>query len=100
MYMFSQYLKKSTRKPEPNNLTVYQGSVFSVVHAALVGWHHVFDVNESIRSSVRLEGFQSFLDQVADIFTSLLAVVDTISFVDVLVFEDVEDGKNLSVVWN
>lgn len=98
MYMFSQYLKKSTRKPEPNNLTVYQGSVFSVVHAALVGWHHVFDVNESIFTSVLFEQFECLLDQVSQDESFTLTVLDFVSKVDVAGLVQVEDGQYLSVV--
>ena len=92
MYIFSQYLKKSTPKPEPNNLTVYQVSKVSVVDAALISRHHVFDVDEGVRSAVRLKCLQGLLNKISNIFSSLLAVVDTISLVDVLVFEDVQDG--------
>jgi len=47
---------------------------------------------------VCLEGFQRFLDQIPHVLPSLLTVVDTVAFVNVLVFEDVEDGQDLPVV--
>ncbi len=54
----------------------------SADHAGLVGGHHVFDIYEGILSSVALKHLQSLLDQVTDVLSLLLAVVDAISRVD------------------
>ena len=72
----------------------------SVKHAALVGGDHVLNVNECIISAVRLEQFESRHNQVAQVLTLALAVVDLISLVQVLGLEEVHDGENLTVVWH
>lgn len=51
-------------------------------HAGLIGGHHVFDVYEGILSSVALKHLQSLLDQVTDVLSLLLAVVDAVSRID------------------
>ena len=47
-------------------------------HAALVGWNHVFYVYICILSSVFLEHFQSFLNQVGQVFILSLGVVNLV----------------------
>ena len=70
----------------------------SVKHAALVGGDHVLNVNECIISAVRLEQFESRHNQVAQVLTLALAVVDLVSLVQVLGLEEVHDGEDLTVV--
>ena len=70
----------------------------SVKHAALVGGDHVLNVNECIISAVRLEEFESLDNQVAEVLTLALTVVDSITLVQVLGLEEVHDGENLTVV--
>ena len=70
----------------------------SVKHAALVGGDHVLNVNECIISAVRLEQFESRHDQVTQVLTLTLAVVDLISLIQVLCLEEVHDWENLTVV--
>ena len=40
------------------------------------------------------------MDQISDVFPSLLAVVDAISRIEVFATEDVKNGQNLTVVWD
>lgn len=54
-------------------------ALLSVDHAGLVGWHHIFNVNEGLLSAVALQHLQSLLDQVAHVLSLLLAVVDAVS---------------------
>jgi len=49
---------------------------------------------------VALKDLERLLDEVSNVFPLLLAVVDTISGVQVLVLEDVHDGEDLAVVWD
>ena len=70
----------------------------SVKHAALVGGDHVLNVNECIISAVRLEEFESLDNQVAEVLTLALTVVDSITLVQVFGLEEVHDGENLTVV--
>ena len=70
----------------------------SVKHAALVGGDHVLNVNECIISAVHLEQFERRNDLVTQALTLALAVVDTVSLVQVLGLEEVHDGENLTVV--
>ena len=72
----------------------------SVKHAALVGGDHVLNVNECIISAVRLEEFESLDNQVTEVLTLALTVVDSITLVQVLGLEEVHDGENLTVVWH
>ena len=71
---------------------------FSVEHAALIGGHHIFDVDESIFSAVLLEQFESVLDEVSENEGLALAVLDLVAQVHVAVFEQVEDRQDLSIV--
>lgn len=70
----------------------------SVEHAALVGGNHVLDVDECILAAMGLEHLQGVLDQVAQVEALALRVVDLVSEVGVALFEQVHNGKNLSVV--
>jgi len=49
-----------------------------VQHTRLVSRYHVFDVNERVCSAAAFKSFQSFLNKISDVFSSLLAVVDAI----------------------
>ena len=55
------------------------GGGASFLQAGLVCGDHVFDVDERVLSSVELKGFQCLLDEVSDILTLLLTVVNTIT---------------------
>lgn len=86
-----------------------------------VRWDHVSDIDEGVLSAVQLEQLESLFDQVADIQSLLLAIIDLITEVDcqkqkkivsrrkktlsphklnptILCSEQVEDRKQLSVV--
>ena len=52
---------------------------YSVKYAALISRDHILDVDKSILSSVDLEHFESLLDQVTQVKTFPLAVVDFIA---------------------
>lgn len=49
---------------------------------------------------MHLEQFQSLLDQVSKVETLALTIVDFVTHVRVLSFEEVHDWKDLSVVWH
>ena len=51
----------------------------SVEPAGLVGGDHVLDVDEGVLSTVHLKGFEGLLDEVTDVLTLLLAVVNSIT---------------------
>jgi hypothetical protein len=51
----------------------------SVEEARLVRRYHVLDVDVSILAAMTLEHFQCFLDQIAEVFSLSLAVVDAIT---------------------
>jgi len=51
----------------------------SVKYTALISGDHILNVNESIFSSMDLEHFESLLDQVTQVETFPLAVVDLIA---------------------
>ena len=70
----------------------------SVEYATFICWDHVFNVNECIFSSMNFKHFKSRLNQVSKILSFSLAVVDLVSEVLVLNFEEVEDREDLSVV--
>jgi len=70
----------------------------SVEHAALVGGDHVLNVNECIISSVQLEHFESRDNEVTEVLSLALTVVNLVSLVKVLSLEEVHDGEDLTVV--
>ena len=70
----------------------------SVEHTALVGGDHVLDVNEGVIATMLLEKFERLLDQVAQVLLFALRVVNSVALVEVLLFEEVHDGENLTVV--
>ena len=51
----------------------------SVEPARLVGGDHVLDVDEGVLSTVHLKGLEGLLDEVTDVLTLLLAVVNSIT---------------------
>ena len=72
----------------------------SVKYAALVGWDHILNVDKGIFPTVGLEHLEGLLDQVAQVQTLPLAVVDLVTDVGVALLEKVHHGQNLSVVGN
>ena len=72
----------------------------SVEYAALVGWDHILNVDKGILPTVGLEHLEGLLDQVAQVQTLPLAVVDLVTDVGVALLEKVHHGQNLSVVGN
>lgn len=81
-------------------VTVQRGRHRSVEHAALVGGDHVLNVNECIVSAVHLEQLERLHDEVTEVLAFALTVVDCVTLVQVLGFEQVHDGQNLAVVWH
>ena len=73
-------------------------SHFSVKYAALVGWDHILNVDKGILPTVGLEHLEGLLDQVAQVQTLPLAVVDLVTDVGVALLEKVHHGQNLSVI--
>ena len=72
--------------------------VCSVEHARLVGGDHILDVDEGIFATVSLKEFEGLLDQVAEIESLALAVVNLVAEVGVVLLEEVHHWKNLAVV--
>jgi hypothetical protein len=70
----------------------------SVEDTALVGGDHVFNVYEGIFPSVDLKQLESLLDQVSQVLTLSLRIVNLISQVLVSNFEEVHNWEDLSVV--
>jgi len=82
------------------NLHFILSSHSSVKYAALVGRDHILNVDEGIFSTMGLEHLKGLLDQIAQVQTLPLAVVDLIADVGVALLEKVHHGQNLSVVGN
>ncbi len=70
----------------------------SVEHAALVGWDHVLDVDESVIAAVNLEHFERCRDHIAKVVSLALSIVDLVSLVQILSLEQVHDWQDLTVV--
>jgi len=70
----------------------------SVEDATFIGGHHVLDVDEGVFSAMSLEELEGHLDEVTQVGSLSLSVVDLVSEVIVLSLEEVEDGEDLSVV--
>mmetsp|Transcript_78775 Transcript_78775/g.231128 ORF Transcript_78775/g.231128 Transcript_78775/m.231128 type:complete len:261 (+) Transcript_78775:166-948(+) len=66
----------------------------------LVGRDHVLDVDECILATSSLKKFQGLHDQVAHVLALPLGVLDAVAQVAVGGPEEVEDWKNLPVVWD
>ena len=62
----------------------------------LISRDHVFDVYEGIGSTSFLQDLQGLLNQVTDVLMVSLVVVNAIPCVQVVVFEYVEYGQELS----
>ena len=54
----------------------------SLPDARFISGDHVFDLNESAGTAVLLQDFERFLNQIAQILTLLLRIVDPIAFVN------------------
>jgi len=63
--------------------------------AALVGGHHVLDVNEGIGASAVLQQLQGVLDDVADAAVSI--GIDTLSQIHVDVLVKIAHGQQLAI---
>lgn len=70
----------------------------SVKYAALIGGDHILDVDECVLTTVNLEELECLLNQVSQVLSLSLAVVDLVTEVVVADLEKVEDGEDLSVV--
>lgn len=70
----------------------------SVKHTALVGGDHILNVDECIFSAVLLKEFQSLLDEVAQVLSLALGVVDLVANIVVGLLEEVHHREDLPVV--
>ena len=70
----------------------------SVKDAALVGGDHVLYVNEGVFATVNFEHFKGRLNQVSQVQTLTLGVVNLVPQVVVANFEEVEHWQDLTVV--
>lgn len=70
----------------------------SVEHAALVGRNHILDVDECVLTAVRLEQLKGRLDQVAQVGSLALRVIDLVTQVGIGGLKQVHDWQDLSVV--
>ena len=63
-----------------------------------IGRNHVFHVDESIVTPVKFKLFQGFLDEITDILSFLLGIVDSVTEIHVSILEQVKDREDLSIV--
>lgn len=70
----------------------------SVQHTALIGRDHVFNIDEGILTTMDFKVFEGLLDQVSQVLTLSLAIVDLVTHVLVLYLEQVQHRQYLSVV--
>lgn len=70
----------------------------SVKHAALVCGNHVFNVDEGVLASRLLQQLQSLHDEVSQVQSLPLAVLDLVPDACVVISENVEDGQDLAIV--
>ena len=75
-----------------------QCSHCSVEHAALVGRDHILDVNECVLSTVGFEQLKGRLDQVAQVGSLALRVINLVTQVGIGGLKQVHDWQDLSVV--
>ena len=54
-----------------------------IQHAGFIDWHHIFNVDKRIWTSTPPECVQRFLNQITDIFSFLLAVIKSITQIDI-----------------
>merc|ERR1712196_249546 len=69
-------------------------------YVALIGRDHVFDVDERIFSTMHLEYFERFLNQITDVLSLSLVVINLVADIPIFPLENVEYGKDLPVVWD
>lgn len=72
----------------------------SVEDAALVCRDHVFNVDEGVLPTSLLQQLKSLHNQVSQIQSLTLAVFDLVPNTRIVVSEDVEDRKDLTVIGN
>jgi hypothetical protein len=68
------------------------------LHARLVRWDAVFNVDKSISSSASFKNIQSLLDDIAQ--TSNSVIIDRIASVNVVVAIEIESRKDYAKEWN
>lgn len=71
---------------------------FSVKHATFINGYHVLNVDEGVFTSMHFEQFQSLLDQVAQVVSLPLGVINLVSEVFVLGLVKIQHRQDLSVV--
>lgn len=70
----------------------------SVADTALVGGHHVLNVDESVFAPVLLEHFERLLDQVAQDHLLALGVVDSVPGADSALLKEIHHWQDLAEV--
>jgi len=64
----------------------------------LISWNHILDVDKSIRAPSSLHQFKGVLNKVTNVLAESLMIVDPISAVQILLFEQVEYREKLAIV--
>jgi len=72
----------------------------SIENTALISGYHVLDIDESIFTTMNFKQFQSLLDQISQVLSLSLTVINLVSQVLILDLEQIEHWKYLSVVWH
>lgn len=67
-------------------------TIRSIEHTAFVGRDHVFDIDEGILTSCLLEELQCLHDEVSEVESLTLVILNFVARVFVAVSEDIEDG--------
>mmetsp|Transcript_85931 Transcript_85931/g.192114 ORF Transcript_85931/g.192114 Transcript_85931/m.192114 type:complete len:262 (-) Transcript_85931:297-1082(-) len=70
----------------------------SCQYHALVNGDHVLDVDEGVLAPVHLEKLEGLVDEVPDVYSFALRVVDLIANIGTIVLVNVEDWQDLPVV--
>ena len=70
----------------------------SVENARLIGGDHILDVDEGILTAMHFEELERRLNEVTEVDSLALTVVDAVSEIHILSFKQVHDGQDLSIV--
>ena len=70
----------------------------SIEHTALISGNHILDIDEGIFTSGLFKEFKGFHNQISQIESFPLVVLDFISDVLVIVAEDVENWQYLAII--
>merc|ERR1711957_506366 len=89
---------RQTAMPNPKSTAKESVRSWSTDHTRLACGNHVLDVDEGVLATMRLKDLEGLIDELTQVLSLALCIVDGLANVQIVVLEDVEYRQNLSVI--